>query len=146
MATGLEIVGTFAALYQLIDLSVEFMTEWKAVYDGARTAESYMKEHAQSLAEACKLTQARYQTIGSYEKLSDTERRVQKTAKECRASAQALLGELSFLETEQESNNCMGAVRYVVKSKLHRKKIERIEARFKNDQQELQIILQSEIL
>ncbi|KLO94922.1 small s protein [Fusarium fujikuroi] len=146
MATGLEIVGTLAALYQLIDLSVEFITEWKAVYDGARTAESYMKEHAQNLAEACKLTQARYQTIGSYEKLSDTERGVQKTAKKCRASAQALLGELSFLETEQESNNCMGPVRYVVKSKLHRKKIEKIEARFKNNQQELQIILQSEIL
>ncbi|SCV47444.1 related to small s protein [Fusarium fujikuroi] len=103
MATGLEIVGTLAALYQLINLSVEFITEWKAVG-------------------------------------------VQKTAKKCRASAQALLGELSFLETEQESNNCMGPVRYVVKSKLHRKKIEKIEARFKNNQQELQIILQSEIL
>lgn len=45
-----------------------------------------------------------------------------------------------------ESKNCMGVVAYVVKSKVHRKKIERMDARFKNDQQELQTILQSEIL
>ncbi|KAF5624504.1 hypothetical protein F52700_9673 [Fusarium sp. NRRL 52700] len=42
--------------------------------------------------------------------------------------------------------DCMGAVAYVIKSKVHRKKIEQMEARFKNDRQELQIILQSEIL
>ncbi|KAF4500743.1 small s [Fusarium agapanthi] len=146
MATGFEIVGTFSAVYQLINVSAGFITEWKAVHDDERTAESDLKEHARNLNEACKLTKARYRAISSSEKLSDTERRVQKTASRCRASAQALLGELDFVEKEQENYDCMGAVAYVIKSKVHRKKIERMEARFKNDQQELQIILQSEIL
>ncbi|KAF5725091.1 hypothetical protein FMUND_185 [Fusarium mundagurra] len=146
MTTGFEIIGTFAALYQLFNVSAAFITEWKAVYDGERTAESYLKEHAQSLDEACKLTQARYQTIGSSEKLSETERHVQKTASKCHASAQGLLEELKFVEKEQKDYNCMGAFTYVIKSKVHRKNIERMEARFKNDQQELQTILQSEIL
>ncbi|KAF5546929.1 hypothetical protein FMEXI_5434 [Fusarium mexicanum] len=146
MATGFEIIGTFAALYQLINVSAGFISECKAVRDGERTAESDLKEHAQNLNEACKLTQARYQAMDSSEKLSDTERRVRKTASRCHASARALLGELDFVEKEQENYDCMGAVVYVIKSKVHRKKIERMEARFKNDQQELQIILQSEIL
>ncbi|KAF6514667.1 hypothetical protein HZS61_005801 [Fusarium oxysporum f. sp. conglutinans] len=84
--------------------------------------------------------------MSSSEKLSDAERRVQKTARKCHASAEALLEELRYVTDKQKSNDCMGAVAYVVKSKLHRKKIERIEVRFKNDQQELQTILQSEIL
>ncbi|KAF5586730.1 uncharacterized protein FSUBG_12021 [Fusarium subglutinans] len=146
MATGLEIVGTFAAVYQLINVSAGLITECMAVHNGERTAESDLKEHAQNLEEACKLTQARYRDMGSSEKLSDTERRVQKTASRCHASARALLGELDFVKKEQENYDCMGAVAYVIKSKVHRKKIERMEARFKNDQQELQIILQSDIL
>ncbi|KAF5234721.1 hypothetical protein FANTH_12073 [Fusarium anthophilum] len=146
MATGFEIVGTFAAVYQLINVSAGLITECMAVHNGERTAESDLKEHARNLDEACKLTQARYRDMGSSEKLSDTERRVQKTASRCHASARALLGELDFVKKEQENYDCMGAVAYVIKSKVHRKKIERLEARFKNDQQELQIILQSEIL
>ncbi|KAK2124736.1 hypothetical protein NOF04DRAFT_1280339 [Fusarium oxysporum II5] len=105
-----------------------------------------MKEHAENLAQACDLTWARYETMSSSERLSDAERRVQKTARKCHTSAQALLEELRYVTDKQKFNDCMGAVAYVVKSKLHRKKIERIEAGSKNDQQELQTILQSEIL
>ncbi|KAF5648832.1 hypothetical protein F25303_4860 [Fusarium sp. NRRL 25303] len=81
-----------------------------------------------------------------FEKLSDGGRRVWKTAEKCRASAQALLDELRYVRKKQKSNDCMAAVAYVAKSKVHRKKIERMDARSKNDQQELQTILQSEIL
>ncbi|KAF5670113.1 hypothetical protein FCIRC_9021 [Fusarium circinatum] len=146
MATGFEVVGTFAAVYQLINVSAGLITECMAVHNGERTAESDLKEHAQNLDEACKLTQARYRDMGSSEKLSDTERRVRKTASRCHASARALLGELDFVKKERENYDCMGAVAYMIKSKVHRKKIERMEAKFKNDQQELQIILQSDIL
>ncbi|EWZ32277.1 hypothetical protein BFJ66_g3350 [Fusarium oxysporum f. sp. cepae] len=145
MTTGFEIVGTVCALYQLIQASTGFISECKTVYDGEPTTHHNIKEHAENLAQACDLTWARYETMSSSERLSDAERRVQKTARKCHTSAQALLGELRYMTDKQKCNDCMGAVAYVVKSKLHRK-IERIEAGFKNGQQELQAILQSEIL
>ncbi|EXA33169.1 hypothetical protein FOVG_15535 [Fusarium oxysporum f. sp. pisi HDV247] len=146
MTTGFEIVGTVCALYQLIHASTGFISECKTVYDGEPTTHHDIKEHAENLAQACDLTWARYETMSSSEKLSDAERRVQKTARKCHGSAEALLDELRYVTEKQKGNDCMGAVAYVVKSKLHRKKIERIEVSFKNDQQELQTILQSEIL
>ncbi|KAG5751003.1 hypothetical protein H9Q70_006326 [Fusarium xylarioides] len=146
MSTGIEIVGTVVALYQLINASAGLISEFKDVCDGEPTANDHLEEHAKNLAQACALTQARYETMSSSDKLSDGEKRVQKTAEKCQASSQALLSELRYVRKRPESNNCMGAVAYVVKSKVHRKKIERMDARFKNNQQELQIILQSEIL
>ncbi|KAJ9416146.1 hypothetical protein FOXG_20104 [Fusarium oxysporum f. sp. lycopersici 4287] len=145
MTTGFEIVGTVCALYQLIHASTGFISECKTVYGGEPTTHHNIKEHAENLAQACDLTWARYETMSSSERLSDAERRVQKTARKCHTSAQALLGELRYMTDKQKCNDCMGAVAYVVKSKLHRK-IERIEAGFKNGQQELQTILQSETL
>ncbi|KAF5569452.1 hypothetical protein FPHYL_1980 [Fusarium phyllophilum] len=146
MSTGIEVVGMVVALYQLINASAGLISEFKEVCDGEPTANGHLEEHAKNLAQACALTQARYETMNSSDKLSDGEKRVQNTAEKCQASAQALLGELRYVRKRPESNNCVGAVAYVVKSKVHRKKIERMDARFKNDQQELQIILQSEIL
>ncbi|KAI1023755.1 hypothetical protein LB504_005490 [Fusarium proliferatum] len=146
MSTGIEIVGTVAALYQLINASAGLISEIKAVYNGEPTADNHLEEHVKNLKQACALTKARYETMDSFEKLSDGERRVRKTADKCQASAQILLNELRYVRKEQKSNDCMAAVAYVVKSKVHRKKVERMDARFKNDQQELQTILQSEIL
>ncbi|PNP74555.1 hypothetical protein FNYG_12178 [Fusarium nygamai] len=146
MSTGIEVVGTVVALYQLINASAGLISEFKAVCDGEPTANDHLEEHAKNLTQACALTQARYKTMSSLEKLSDGEKRVQKTAEKCQASAQALLGELRYVKKSLESKNCMGVVAYVVKSKVHRKTIERMDARFNNDQQELQTILQYEIL
>ncbi|KAF5550918.1 hypothetical protein FNAPI_7593 [Fusarium napiforme] len=146
MSTGIEVVGMVVALYQLINASVGLMSEFKAVCDGEPTANDHLEEHAKNLAQLCALTQAHYEAMSSLEKLSDDGKRVQKTAEKCQASAQALLGELRYVKKSLESKNCMGVVAHVVKSKVHRKKIERMDARFKSDQQELQTILQSEIL
>ncbi|KAF4958312.1 hypothetical protein FGADI_2478 [Fusarium gaditjirri] len=146
MATGLEIIGAVCALYQVIHISTGIISECKAVYDGESTTLDDMEEHVKNLAEACDLTRARCETMGPSEKLPDAGKRVQKTASKCRASAQALLCELRYVKEKQESSDCMGAVAYVVRSKFYCKKIERMEARFKNDQQELQTILQFEIL
>lgn len=146
MSTGFEVVGTAVALYQLINASAGLISEFKAVCDGEPTANDHLDEHVKNLTKASALTQARYKAMSSLEKLSDGEKRVQKTAEECQASAQALLGELRYVKKSLESKNCLGVVAYVVKPKVHRKKIERMDAWFKNDQQELQTILRSEIL
>lgn len=146
MSIGIEVVGTVAALYQLINASAGLISEYMGVYNGEPTADNHLEEHVQNLKQACDLTKARYETMDSFEKLSDGERRVRKTADKCQASAQTLLDELRYVRKKQKSNDCMAAIAYVVKSKVHRTKIARMNARFKNDQQELQTIMQSEIL
>ncbi|EWY83857.1 hypothetical protein FOYG_13645 [Fusarium oxysporum NRRL 32931] len=103
MTTGFEIVGTVCALYQLIHASTGFISEYKTVYDGEPTTHHNIKEHAENLAQACDLTWARYETMSSSERLSDAERRVQKTARKCHTSAQALLGELRYVTDKQKS-------------------------------------------
>ncbi|KAF5701809.1 hypothetical protein FGLOB1_9921 [Fusarium globosum] len=146
MSIGIEVIGTVAALYQLINASAGLISEYMAVQNGEPTADNHLEEHVENMKQACALTTARYKTMDSFEKLSDGGRRVRKTAEKCQASAQALLDELRYVRKKPKSNDCMAAVAYAVKSKVHRKKIERMDARFKNDQQELQTILQSEIL
>lgn len=74
MSTGIEVIGTVVALYQLINASASLISEFKAVCDGEPTANDHLEEHAKNL------TQARYKTMISSEKLSDGEKRVQKTA------------------------------------------------------------------
>lgn len=48
MSTGIEILGTVAALYQLINASAGLISEIKAVYNGEPTADNDLEERVKT--------------------------------------------------------------------------------------------------
>lgn len=140
MLTGFEALGAASAVLQVISFSGSVISQCYDIYDGKLTPEHELEEHASLMLDAAGRVQSRYPAIPQG---TEEEKKLAHIAAKCVDAAKELEAETKLVTSMCQKGTLSNAFRAALRSKGHRKKIERLEKSLDSCRQimEMQVIL-----